>query len=74
MLKIFTGERFDFILNANQNITDYLIKVRGEGDCNYLKVFQCAILRYKSDIQLENKEHDMIKLTYDDTYGTELVI
>ncbi|CAF0776195.1 unnamed protein product [Brachionus calyciflorus] len=45
-LEILSGERYDFVLNANKNPSDYWIKVQGKGSCEYNKLFQRAILRY----------------------------
>ena len=40
------GERYDFILNANQISDNYLIKVKGYADCNVHQCFETAFLRY----------------------------
>lgn len=42
-----TGERVDFILNANRSLNSYWIRVRGLGECSDNRVQQLAILRYK---------------------------
>ncbi|RUS74255.1 hypothetical protein EGW08_017993, partial [Elysia chlorotica] len=46
---IFAGERFDFILTANQSIGNYLLRVQGELDCDsrFENVHQTAILHYQ---------------------------
>ena len=46
---LFAGERFDFIINANQTVDNYWIRFRGLGDCGYKPYSQNyaeAILRY----------------------------
>ncbi|KAK3791910.1 hypothetical protein RRG08_026812 [Elysia crispata] len=47
---IFAGERFDFILTANQSIGNYLLRVQGELDCGprFNNAHQTAILHYES--------------------------
>lgn len=44
------GERFDFILNANEYPGSYWIKVRGYNDCNLAQkpLYQGAILQYRA--------------------------
>lgn len=50
-LMTFSGERYDFILNANQTPGTYWIRVRGQVLCNTARIFQVAILQYEdSDI------------------------
>lgn len=50
-LMTFSGERYDFILNANQTPGTYWIRVRGQVLCNTGQIFQVAILQYEgSDI------------------------
>ncbi|GFO06483.1 multicopper oxidase [Plakobranchus ocellatus] len=45
---IFAGERFDFILTANQSVGNYLLRAQGELDCGPLfkNAQQTAILHY----------------------------
>jgi hypothetical protein len=45
----YAGERFDFIINANQSIDRYWIRVRGLMDCDarFKSVHQVAILSYE---------------------------
>ncbi|XP_066994423.2 uncharacterized protein [Anabrus simplex] len=45
----YAGERFDFILEANQNITNYWIRFRGLMDCDerFTSTHQVAVLHYK---------------------------
>lgn len=48
-LVLYAGERFDFILYANQKIKNYWIRYRGLMDCDerFTSAHQVAILRYK---------------------------
>lgn len=41
-----TGERYDFIINAEQPVGAYWIQVRALGECGNKRVQQLAILRY----------------------------
>lgn len=45
----YAGERWDFVLTANQNVSNYWIKMRGLMDCDerFTSAFQVAILRYE---------------------------
>ncbi|KAF4524249.1 hypothetical protein B566_EDAN008795 [Ephemera danica] len=42
----FTGERYDFVLTADQPVGAYWIQVRGLGECGAMRVQQLAVLRY----------------------------
>ncbi|KAJ3643230.1 hypothetical protein Zmor_025954 [Zophobas morio] len=42
----FSGERYDFVINANQAPGAYWIQLRGLGECGIRRVQQLAILRY----------------------------
>ncbi|XP_018803993.1 PREDICTED: laccase-5 isoform X2 [Bactrocera latifrons] len=42
----FSGERYDFIINANQPVGAYWIQVRGLGECGIRRTQQLGILRY----------------------------
>lgn len=48
-LVTYAGERFDFVLNADQEIGNYWIRVRGLMDCDerFEKAHQVAVLRYR---------------------------
>lgn len=46
-----SGERVDFILNANQSVGTYWISLRGLGECAETRVIQTAILRYEGGPQ-----------------------
>lgn len=48
-LVTYAGERFDFVVNANQPIDNYWIRVRGLMDCDerFTKAYQVAVLRYE---------------------------
>lgn len=41
-----TGERYDFVINADQPVGAYWVQVRGLGECGIRRVQQLAILRY----------------------------
>lgn len=41
-----SGERYDFVLNAEQPVGAYWIQVRGLGECGNKRVQQLGILRY----------------------------
>ncbi|XP_039951037.1 uncharacterized protein LOC120768422 [Bactrocera tryoni] len=45
----YAGERFDFVLNANQSIGNYWIRFKGLMDCSdqFTSAFQVGILRYE---------------------------
>lgn len=40
------GERYDFVINADQPVGAYWIQFRGLGECGIRRVQQLAILRY----------------------------
>ncbi|RZF37807.1 hypothetical protein LSTR_LSTR007169 [Laodelphax striatellus] len=42
----FSGERYDFVINAEQPVGAYWIQARGLGECGNKRVQQLAILRY----------------------------
>ncbi|XP_036321487.1 uncharacterized protein LOC118735681 [Rhagoletis pomonella] len=46
----YAGERFDFVLNANQPVGSYWIRFKGLMDCSdqFTSAFQVGILRYES--------------------------
>lgn len=62
-LVIHAGERYDFIVNAGQEISSYWIRLHGLMDCGPKRVFQAAILRYHGALETEP---DAI-LTYENT-------
>lgn len=41
-----TGERYDFVINADQPVGAYWIQARGLGECGIRRVQQLGILRY----------------------------
>lgn len=41
-----TGERYDFIITADQPVGAYWIQLRGLGECGIRRAQQLAILRY----------------------------
>ncbi|KAK9884425.1 hypothetical protein WA026_007272 [Henosepilachna vigintioctopunctata] len=48
-LVTYAGERFDFIIDANQPENVYWIKFKGFMQCKSNNVFQAAVLHYESD-------------------------
>lgn len=40
------GERYDFVISADQPVGAYWVQVRGLGECGIRRVQQLAILRY----------------------------
>lgn len=44
--KLITGERYDFVINADQPVGAYWIQLRGLGECGIKRTQQLAILRY----------------------------
>lgn len=46
LLAWFTGERYDFVINADQPVGAYWIQVRSLGECGIPRAQQLAILRY----------------------------
>ncbi|CAG2054218.1 unnamed protein product [Timema podura] len=42
----FSGERYDFVINADQNVGAYWIQVRGLGECGSKRAMQLGVLRY----------------------------
>lgn len=40
------GERYDFVINADQPVGAFWIQARGLGECGIRRVQQLAILRY----------------------------
>lgn len=57
------GERYDFVVNAGQEISSYWIRLHGLMDCIPQKVFQAAILHYEGAQIIEPEEI----LTYENT-------
>lgn len=45
-IRSFLGERYDFVINAEQPVGAYWIQVRGLGECGRKRVQQLGILRY----------------------------
>ncbi|XP_046822768.1 laccase-1-like [Vespa crabro] len=51
----YAGERFDFIVNMNQEVNNYWIRFRGLMDCDerFFGVHQVAILRYENAKEID---------------------
>lgn len=41
-----TGERYDFVITADQQVGAYWMQVRGLGECGTKRAMQLAVLRY----------------------------
>lgn len=54
-LVTYAGERFDFIIEANQEIENYWIRFRGLMDCDerFTKAKQVAVLHYEGAMEVE---------------------
>ena len=73
---VFPGERYDFVVNANANqLRDYWIKIRGEGDCFWNELSQRAILRYERVLTANDPTVLLsnVTWTYNDSYRAGLV-
>lgn len=64
-LVLYPGERFDIVVNADQAIGNYLIRVKGFGACGYSKLMETAILNYNS-IDLPKENDIQLKVNYVD--------
>lgn len=60
------GERFDFVLQANQQARSYWIRVRGYEDCAKENLYQGAILTYKSVVGRALPQKPMVKTSFCD--------
>ena len=47
IIKFIKGERYDIVLNANQKIGNYWMRVKGLASCRHRNVSEIAILNYK---------------------------
>ncbi|CAF0954234.1 unnamed protein product [Brachionus calyciflorus] len=64
-ISLLAGERFDFVLNANNlQLKDFWIRVKGEGNCGFNKLYQRAILRYENTT---SKLNSTIQMKYNET-------
>lgn len=72
-LIIMAGERYDFIVDANQAIDNYWIRAKGFADCSNNKVFQTAILNYKLSGESSDRLPSGPPLEYDTMSRTGLV-
>ena len=55
-LVLYAGERFDFVLSANNSVGNYWVKVKGIGECREKSTKQTAILRYDGSPEEDPKE------------------
>lgn len=51
------GERYDFIINANQDFTEYCIKVKLIGNCEGNNIVQYGILSYSDSYEVSPSEY-----------------
>ncbi|XP_037951148.1 laccase-like [Teleopsis dalmanni] len=69
-LSIHGGERFDFILHANQEVGNYWLRIKGYNFCKIKSLHQEAILHYMGAKQTERPKGEV---TYDyEAEGVEL--
>jgi len=67
----YAGERFDFVIKADQPVDNYWMRFRGLMDCDerFLSAHQVAILRYED----APEEEPTVEVTYErvrnDSYG-----
>jgi FtsP/CotA-like multicopper oxidase with cupredoxin domain len=71
-----SGERFDFVVNANQTPGEYWIRMRAVGSCKHLHIETFAVLSYskmsqKNDTELAFLDRSLPK--YEDAFETGLV-
>nr|BCO16709.1 laccase [Chiromantes haematocheir] len=67
---IYSGERFDVVLEANQPVDNYWIRVNGLVDCSQLECVQGAVLRYEgAPIQ-----DPVLNITYNPSYPPGVVV
>lgn len=64
----YAGERFDFVLNANQSIDNYWIRFKGLMDGQFTNTFQTSILHYKN----ANDSDPQGNPTYENTHEKEV--
>ncbi|XP_065208115.1 uncharacterized protein LOC135836952 [Planococcus citri] len=67
-LTIYAGERWDFVLNATNDVANYWMKFRGLKDCGekYNKAYSLAILHY-SGASLNDSSTSASSVKYEDT-------
>jgi hypothetical protein len=63
---IISGERYDVVVNANQNPGTYWIHIRGLGACAEEEVYQLAVLRYTGTNQARDDAPG-----YNDGFGVD---
>lgn len=53
----YAGERYDFVVEADQPVDNYWIRFRGLMDCDerFTKAYQVAVLRYEGAIYADPK-------------------
>ena len=66
---MFAGERFDFVLEANNNVSNYWMRLFGLADCSVRNMHQEATLRYSGAPEEEPSQNT----TYMDTDRRGLV-
>ncbi|NP_001155159.1 laccase-like precursor [Nasonia vitripennis] len=67
-IRILSGERYDVVIEANQDVDNYWIRVKGvDGDCETINLHQVAILRYNGAPEINPKS----VITYENPSITE---
>lgn len=69
-LVIYSGERFDIVVEADQPVGNYWIRLNGLVDCKQNECYEGAILRYEGAPEEDPQE----LLSYDDDYPTGIVL
>lgn len=61
----YAGERWDFVVNANQEVGNYFIRARGLMDCDerFTSSFQMAVLHYRGAPEEDPSEKPSYKLS-----------
>uniref|UniRef100_T1GHN8 Uncharacterized protein n=1 Tax=Megaselia scalaris TaxID=36166 RepID=T1GHN8_MEGSC len=70
-LVINSGERYDFVVNANRPFGDYWIRVRGLGTCAIHPIESYALLRYINNANDKNEIVDFHSLKRKPSYNLE---
>ena len=56
-LDIYSAERYDFILKADQPVDNYWMRARGLGACDDKELEELAVIHYVTDDVLQDVQH-----------------